>query len=256
MQVLEEKPQPAWPRQLTDGAYCLRQQPPQVKIILLKAAEGTKPSPSIKSNRHVSGQSQRQSDPQTDERNNDPETDYNDKQAQKQVEVGMAYLQRGIRWIPAIVEIDGKGCISLNCKAPSLMNLLILTISKRIWLSVCLILRLRMWLTLFHFRRPCALVLHFRPDSSTAYAFFQRDRASRFQHTIMIRAARSPAGPQINLGPELKRRKIRGPVCAYAGPCHSKKASAWLPIAEFTLSYEDVIPSIFLSGRLWKSGRT
>jgi hypothetical protein len=247
LQILEEKPKPVigetydrWGNYIQPVAA-----QPQSKIVLLKAAEGIRAIPIT----HVQSVTflDNPNDKVTRKKQKETMTlqlDWNDKQPQKEAAVGMAYLQRGIRWIPSYrVEIDGKGQAVLKLQAAIINELADLDDVKT---------HLVIGVPNFAFKDTpdpisfqgavAQLSSHFRSDNSTAFALSNAIMSQRSAYDTEDRRMSLSAGSQMNLGPELEGAEKSEDLFVFTlDHVTLKKGQRMvMPIAEFTLSYEDV----------------
>jgi hypothetical protein len=242
LRILEEKSQtPATDTDNRGNAYNPPPQP-QNKLVLLKVAEGFKAVPisQIQSVTFLNDPSDKVTRKQQKETMT-LQLDWNGKKHEPQAVVGMAYLQRGIRWIPSYrVEIDGKGKAVLKLQAAIINELADLNDVKTHLVIGVPTFAFKDVVDPVSFQETVArLSSHFRTDSSTAYAFSnaimsQQVRAMPFQS--------EPSQPGLNLGPELEGSAKAEDLFVFTlDHITLKKGQRMvLPIAEFTLSYEDV----------------
>lgn len=171
--------------------------------------------------------------------------DWGGKPAGKTADVGMVYVQRGIRWIPSYrVEIDGKGGAHLKLQATLINELADLKdVTANLVIGV----------PTFQFAETpdpiglqqavAQLGAYFRRDSSTAYAF---SNAIMSQSARMGEMRAPVAGPGGGAPPDM------GPEVAGGGKNEDlfvftvkhvtlKRGSRMvLPVAEFELKYKDI----------------
>ena len=220
-------------------------QPPQHKIVLLKAAEGIKAVPldqiqsiTFLDNPRDTVIRKQQKDTLT------LQLDWNGKTHEPEAVVGMAYLQRGIRWIPNYrVEIDGKGNAVIKLQATLINELAELEDVK---------MHLVIGVPSFAFKdvpdplsfqeTVARLSSHFRTDNSTAYAFSNAIMSQMPAQMFEQRSAPSASSGEMNLGPELEGMGNTEDLFVFTlDHITLKKGQRMvLPIAEFTLAYEDV----------------
>ena len=157
-------------------------------------------------------------------------------------QVGMAYVQKGIRWIPSYrVEIDGKGNAVIKLQGTIVNELADLNdVSAHLVIGV----------PRFAFKDTpdpisfqetiVQLSQHFNPNSSTAYAFSNAIR-TQARFTEMPRDESGSAGG-VDLGPELTGMKNNEDLFIFSLDHVSLKKGQRmvLPIAEYTLPYEDI----------------
>ncbi|MHC5162201.1 MAG: hypothetical protein ACYSO4_03640 [Planctomycetota bacterium] len=157
-------------------------------------------------------------------------------------QVGMAYVQKGIRWIPSYrVEIDGKGKAVIKLQGTIINELADLDdVSTHLVIGVPRF-AFKDTPDPISFQETVAqLSQHFRQDSSTAYAF---SNAVMSQRAMPYREnnPRQP-GNLIDLGPKLKGMKTNEDLFVFSlDHITLKKGQRMvLPIAEYTLDYEDI----------------
>ena len=154
-------------------------------------------------------------------------------------DVGMVYLQKGLRWIPSYkVDIDGKGNAIIKLQATIVNELTDLeNVSAHLVIGV----------PSFAFKDildPVALdqtiaqlSQHFQSSSQTAYAF---DNAIRSQ--VMRADYEMPAQPQPDSGPELAGSEKNEDLFVFTFENLSLKKGQRIvvPIAEYKIKYTDV----------------
>jgi hypothetical protein len=248
LQILEEKPQPAaastvdrWGNYIPPAPT-----PPQSKIVLLKAAEGIRAIPmnQIQAVTFLDNPSDKVTRKQQKETMT-LQLDWNGRQPERQAVVGMTYLQRGIRWIPSYrVEIDGKGKAILKLQAVIINELADLDDVKAHLVIGVPNFAFKDVVDPVSFQETVArLSSHFSPDSSTAYAFSNAIMSQQFAGPSYEQRGRPAPGQQeVNLGPELGDTAKSEDLFVFTlDHITLKKGQRMvLPIAEFTLSYEDV----------------
>ena len=157
-------------------------------------------------------------------------------------QIGMAYVQKGIRWIPSYrVEIDGKGKAVIKLQGTIINELADLQdISAHLVIGVPSF-AFKDTPDPISFQETVAqLSGHFRPDSQTAYAF---SNAIMSQRAMPYRDSHeSQPGNLIDLGPELKGTETNEDLFVFSlDHITLKKGQRMvLPIAEYTLYYEDI----------------
>jgi hypothetical protein len=171
--------------------------------------------------------------------------DWAGSQPQKDADVGLLYLQRGIRWIPNYkVTIDGNGQATVKLQATLINELADLNdVTAHLVIGV----------PSFEFKDTAdpislqqsvaQLSQYFQQDSRTGYGF---------ANAIMTQAARpaaseervptSGSGPTIDLGPEVTESGRNEDLFVFTVKHVSlrKGQRMVMPIGEFTMKYKDV----------------
>lgn len=166
--------------------------------------------------------------------------DWGERKPEKTAEVGMVYLQRGLRWIPGYqLDIDGKGTAKIRLQATLLNEMTDLQdVTANLVIGV----------PTFNFKDtvdPVALQQaaaelspYFRQDSQTAYAF---------SNSIMAQSARmgetrEPAPPAGNLGPEIGEGAKTEDLFVFTVNhlTLGKGERIVVPVAEYTVPYRDI----------------
>lgn len=131
--------------------------------------------------------------------------DWGGGKPQNQVDVGLVYLQRGIRWIPSYkVALDGKGKAMVRLQATLINELADLEdVTAHLVVGV----------PTFDFKdTPDPMSLqqtvaqlspYFRPNTQTAYAFSNAVMSQTAMAAIPTRVAEPEAGRTLDLGPEV-----------------------------------------------------
>jgi hypothetical protein len=158
--------------------------------------------------------------------------------------VGMAYVQLGIRWIPSYrVEIDGQGKALIKLQGTIINELadledvkahLVIGVPRFVFKDTPDPISLQ--------EAVAQLSRHFRPDSSTAYAFSNAVMTQQARFTEVPRYDMAGAGPGIDLGPELEGTEKNEDLFVFSlDHITLKKGQRMvLPIAEYTLEYTDI----------------
>jgi hypothetical protein len=172
--------------------------------------------------------------------------DWGGRKPDKTADVGMVYLQRGIRWIPNYrVEIDGKGTAHVRLQATLLNELADLNDVKA---------HLVIGVPTFAFKEtvdPMALQQavaqlsgYFRQDAQTAYAFSNTimTQAARMSESRGPAAEREAGGGPADLGPEISGgRKNEDLYIFTVEHITLKKGERMVvAVAEYDLPYKDV----------------
>jgi len=157
--------------------------------------------------------------------------DWNGGKSQKESDVGLLYLQRGIRWIPNYkVVIDGKGQAVVKLQATLINELADLNdVTAHLVIGV----------PSFQFKDTAdpismqstvaQLSQYFRQDSQTAYGFAN---AIMSQQAMPMdygrRVAQEPAGRTLDLGPEIAGSAKNEDLFLYdVKHGHCERGSAW-----------------------------
>jgi hypothetical protein len=247
VRILEESAQPSSPDSAAlRNIYPYAPTPPvqpQNRIVLLKAADGTRALPvsQIQSVTFLDDvndtvRRKQQKDTMT------LHLDWKGKQPAQKAEVGMAYVQRGIRWIPAYrVEIDGKGKAVLKLQACIINELADLNDIKAHLVVGVPNFAFKEAVDPISFQEAAAsLSGHFRADNRTAYAFSNAimSQVSAYEQ----RSIPAPGAGSLNLGPELEGTANAEDLFVFTIDRLTLKKGQRiiLPLAEFTLSYDDV----------------
>lgn len=244
LRILEEKFQSAPPA--TDPAgnvYSYQPPQPREKIVLLKAVEGIRAIPvsQIQSVTFLDNPS----DTVTRKETKDTMTlhlNWNGRTPAAEAAVGMAYVQLGIRWIPSYrVEIDGKGKALLKLQATLINELADLNDVKAHLVIGVPTFAFKDTLDPISFQDAAArLSSHFRQDTSTAYAFSNATMSQMQAFGAERRAVPVPAEGSIDSGPELEGKTEDLYVFTLEHITLRKGQRMVLPVAEFTLTYEDI----------------
>ena len=153
-------------------------------------------------------------------------------------------MQLGIRWIPSYrVEIDGQGKALIKLQGTIINELadledvkahLVIGVPRFVFKDTPDPISLQ--------EAVAQLSRHFRPDSSTAYAFSNAVMTQQARFTEMPRYDVASAGPGIDLGPELEGTEKSEDLFVFSLDHISLKKGQRivLPIAEYTLEYSDV----------------
>jgi hypothetical protein len=171
--------------------------------------------------------------------------DWEKGQAQKEADVGLLYLQRGIRWIPNYkVAIDGKGKAVVKLQATLINELADLQdVTANLVIGV----------PTFEFKdTPDPLALqqtvaqlsqYFRQDAQTAYAFNNAIMAQGQPEPLYSRRGRpAEAAATMDLGPEVAESgRIEDLFVFTLKHVTLKKGQRMvMPVGEFTITYKDV----------------
>jgi hypothetical protein len=171
--------------------------------------------------------------------------DWNGGKPQKDADVGLLYVQRGIRWIPNYkVVIDGKGQASVKLQATLINELADLNdVTAHLVVGV----------PSFQFKDTvdpismqnavAQLSQHFRQDSQTAYGFANAILSQQaMPMEYARRAAPEPAGRTMDLGPEIAGSANNEDLFLYdvKHVTLRKGQRMVLTIGEFALKYRDV----------------
>jgi hypothetical protein len=240
----EEAPSSAAAR-YGNAYYAPRPVVPQNPIVLLKAAEGIRALPvsQIQTvtfldevNDTVSRKHKKQ--PLT------LQLDWKGREPESKAAVGMAYVQRGIRWIPSYrVDIDGSGKAVLKLQACIINELADLNDVKTHLVIGVPTFAFKEVVDPISFQEAVAsLSGHFRSDNRTAYSFSNAIMSQQAMYPYESRSEPSPSGETLNLGPELEGTEKSEDLFVFTVDHITLKKGQRLvmPLAEFTLPYEDV----------------
>ncbi|MHC4836464.1 MAG: hypothetical protein ACYTCN_11120, partial [Planctomycetota bacterium] len=159
-------------------------------------------------------------------------------------QVGMAYVQKGIRWIPSYrVEIDGKGKAVIKLQGTIINELADLDdVSTHLVIGVPRF-AFKDTPDPISFQETVAqLSQHFRSDSSTAFMLSNSIMSQRGSRFTEVPRDDTGSGSGLNLGPELKGSQGNEDLFVFTlEHITLKKGQRMvLPIAEYTLDYEDI----------------
>lgn len=171
--------------------------------------------------------------------------DWGGSKPQPQADVGLLYLQRGIRWIPEYkVAIDGKGQASVKLQATLINELADLT---------DVTMHLVVGVPTFEFKETvdpislqqsvAQLSQYFRQDAQTAYGFANAIMSQQAMPMADYRrAAPEPAAHTMDLGPEIAGAGRNEDLFIYTVPHVTlrKGQRMALTIGEFVLKYRDI----------------
>lgn len=218
---------------------------PPFMLVLLEVAEGIKaiPVPQIQDITFLD-----QPDVMvTHKENKDSmtlELDWRQRKPDAEANVGMTYVQLGIRWIPGYrVEIDGKGKALIKLQGTIINELadlenvkahLVIGVPKFTFAETPDPISLQ--------ETVARLSRHFRPDSSTAYAFSNSIMTQQARFTEIPRYDLNGPVGGIDLGPEMEGMGKSEDLFVFSlDHITLKKGQRMvLPIAEYTLDYEDI----------------
>ena len=169
--------------------------------------------------------------------------DWSIRKPQENADVGMVYVQRGIRWIPNYrIDIDGKGNATVKLQATIVNELadvedvkahLVIGVPKFAFENTVDPISLQ--------QTVAQLSRHFRPDSQSAYAF---------SNMIMTQQVRMPerhvdvpdSGETLDLGPEVAGSGKNEDLYIFTLEHVTLKKGQRMvvPITEYELKYRDV----------------
>lgn len=156
-------------------------------------------------------------------------------------QVGMAYIQKGIRWIPGYrVEIDGKGKAVIKLQGTIINELADMEDVQTHLVIGVPNFTFKETPDPISFQETIAqLSRHFHPDARTAYAF---SNAVMTQQARFTEVRDRNTEHEIDLGPELAGMKTNEDLFVFTleHVTLKKGQRMVLPIAEYTLSYEDI----------------
>lgn len=171
--------------------------------------------------------------------------DWKRQRVQAEVEVGMVYLQRGIRWIPSYrLTLDGNGSVTVELQATLVNELTDLRdVTANLVIGV----------PAFAFkgtpdpislqRTVARLSQYFQENSQTAYAFSNAIMTQQVRMTELSRSRRRPASEAgLDLGPDIAKGVKTEDLFIFTVKHISlrKGERMVLPIAKYILPYEDV----------------
>lgn len=171
--------------------------------------------------------------------------DWVDKKPQKEADMGLLYLQRGIRWIPNYkVTIDGKGQATVKLQA---------TLVNEIADLEDVTAHLVVGVPAFEFKETpdpislqqtvAQLSQYFRQDAQTAYGFSNAIMAQQvFRAGDSRGRAESGSGTAIDLGPEVAESAKNEDLFIFTvNHVTLRKGQRMVfPIGEFTMKYQDI----------------
>jgi hypothetical protein len=218
--------------------------PEKGDIVLLETREGTKVLPIADVERVVFLDNPKPEVEQPEFRNIlSMRLDWGSRKPAAEADVGMAYLQRGIRWIPSYrVEVDGRGKAVVRLQATLINELADLEdVTANLVIGVPTFAFMETPDPISLQESVAQLSSAFRADSRTAFAF---SNAIMSQTAMMPRGHRgSGSGDNvIDLGPDVggsgKNEDLY--VFTLENVTLAKGHRMVVPVAEFTLDYEDV----------------
>jgi hypothetical protein len=168
--------------------------------------------------------------------------DWGRRKPERDVDVGMVYVQRGIRWIPNYrIDIDGKGNATIKLQATIVNELtdvedvkahLVIGVPKFAFANTVDPISLQ--------QTVAQLSRHFRPDSQSAFAF---SNAIMTQAEMPVRRVNVPdSGGTLDLGPEVAGSGKNEDLYIFTLEHVTLKKGQRMvvPIAEYELKYRDV----------------
>jgi len=169
--------------------------------------------------------------------------DWARRKPQDNAEVGMVYVQRGIRWIPSYrIDIDGKGNATVKLQATIVNELadvedvkahLVIGVPKFAFAGTVDPISLQ--------QTVAQLSTHFRPDSQSAYAFSNMIMTQ--QAEMSVRRANVPdSAGTLDLGPEVAGSGKNEDLYIFTLEHVTLKKGQRMvvPVAEYELKYQDV----------------
>jgi len=170
--------------------------------------------------------------------------DWGRRKSERAADVGMVYVQRGVRWIPNYrIDIDGKGNATVKLQATIINELadvedvkahLVIGVPKFAFENTIDPISLQ--------QTAAQLSNHFRPDSQSAYAF---SNMIMTQAAMPVRRADVPAGNDVDvldLGPDVagSGRNEDLYIFTLEHVTLKKGQRMVVPVAEYELNYRDV----------------
>ena len=171
--------------------------------------------------------------------------DWGRRKPERDVDVGMVYVQRGVRWIPNYrIDIDGKGNAIVKLQATIINELadvedvkahLVIGVPKFAFENTPDPISLQ--------QTVAQLSRHFRPDSQAAYAFSNMIMTQ--QAAMPVRRAEAPAGnggDTLDLGPDVAGSGKNEDLYIFTLEHVTLKKGQRMvvPVAEYELKYWDV----------------
>ena len=171
--------------------------------------------------------------------------DWGRRKPERDVDVGMVYVQRGVRWIPNYrIDIDGKGNAIVKLQATIINELadvedikahLVIGVPKFAFENTPDPISLQ--------QTVAQLSRHFRPDSQAAYAFSNMIMTQ--QASMPVRRAEAPAGnggDTLDLGPDVAGSGKNEDLYIFTLEHVTLKKGQRMvvPVAEYELKYRDV----------------
>lgn len=164
-----------------------------------------------------------------------------------QADVGMVYVQRGIRWIPEYrVTLDGKGNATVRLQATLLNEMADLEdVTLHLVIGVPTFLFKDTVDPVSLQQGVAQLSQYFRPDSQTAHAFsnaIMTQQVSYGARSGELRGRSGDAAPTMDLGPELTGAGKAEDLFIFdlAHVTLKKGQRQVVPVREFALKYRDV----------------
>ncbi|MGB2862996.1 MAG: hypothetical protein WBC05_06700 [Sedimentisphaerales bacterium] len=171
--------------------------------------------------------------------------DWGRRKPERDVDVGMVYVQRGVRWIPNYrIDIDGKGNAIVKLQATIINELadvedvkahLVIGVPKFAFENTPDPISLQ--------QTVAQLSRHFRPDSQAAYAFSNMIMTQ--QAAMPVRRNEAPAGNDgdtLDLGPDVAASGKNEDLYIFTLEHVTLKKGQRMvvPVAEYELKYRDV----------------
>jgi hypothetical protein len=171
------------------------------------------------------------------------ELNWSRRKPQEHAEVGMVYVQRGIRWIPNYrIDIDGRGNATVKLQATIINELadvedvkahLVIGVPKFAFANTVDPISLQ--------QTVAQLSRHFRPDSQSAFAFSNAIMTQ--QAEMPVRRVNVPdSGETLDLGPEVAGSGKNEDLYIFTLEHVTLKKGQRMvvPVAEYELKYRDV----------------
>jgi hypothetical protein len=170
--------------------------------------------------------------------------DWANQPVKSEADVGMAYVQKGIRWIPSYkIDIDGSGNAVVKLQATIINELADLENVKT---------NLVIGVPSFAFKDTAdpmslqqtfaQLSPYFQPDSRTAYSFSNAILTQQVQAPRMVEYPNEPQSRPLDLGPELKGGEQNEDLFVFTvdNLTLKKGQRMVIPITQFNLKYTDI----------------
>ncbi len=169
--------------------------------------------------------------------------DHQGRRKIKNADVGMFYLQRGVRWIPNYkIDIDGQGNASVKLQATLINELTdLLDVTAHLVIGV----------PTFAFKDTvdpislqqtiAQLSTHFQRNARNAYAYSNAIMSQSASYNVRARPAEAP-GDALDLGPDLKSGTKNEDLYVFTVEHLTLKKGERMvmPVVEFELKYSDV----------------
>ena len=167
-----------------------------------------------------------------------------DGKKQNEAEVGMIYVQRGLRWIPDYrVTIDGKGNAAVKLQATLINELTDLEdVTANLVIGVPTFAFKDMVDPMALQQQAAQLSQYFREDAQTAYGFSNAIMSQQARMTEVRPVQPPPGGRPVDLGPEVGGSEKAEDLFIFSVKHITLKKGQRMviPVAEYSLTYRDV----------------